>query len=262
MKLDKNEFTQLMARRPVLAGAAAAGVTFCGAMGVNAVASATGLFGPLGQGTLISIFLCAGVVGPVWAQMTKARTHAQASYAALVAARREDRVTGTLQPTVFASTLEERRKTPAADRPRRGAFLLVELSALRAINLQHGHAWGDEALRCVAGAIRASVRYSDVVGRLGPDEFGVFLAGADKDSARDVAKRLEAAIEKAYFAPGGTKTLLKVSVVAVLFEHQVPFTRMAQDAERVLETVRHEDGEGVRFAIAALPQSSEALRPN
>ncbi len=60
---------------------------------------------------------------------------------------------------------------------RRGAALhFVDLDGLKSINDTHGHGIGDQAIRRIATLLKASVRRSDVVGRVGGDEFCVLLA--------------------------------------------------------------------------------------
>jgi diguanylate cyclase (GGDEF)-like protein len=52
-----------------------------------------------------------------------------------------------------------------------GAFVLFDLDGFKLVNDSLGHGAGDRALQEVAGAMKASVRQSDTVGRVGGDEF-------------------------------------------------------------------------------------------
>jgi diguanylate cyclase (GGDEF)-like protein len=71
-----------------------------------------------------------------------------------------------------------------------GSVLYFDLNGMKEINDRYGHPAGDEALRHFARLLVANVRDSDVVGRLGGDEFGVILAQADEAHARDKAGSL------------------------------------------------------------------------
>ena len=71
-----------------------------------------------------------------------------------------------------------------------GSVLYFDLNGMKEINDRYGHPAGDEALRHFARLLVANVRDSDVVGRLGGDEFGVILAQADEKQARDKAGAL------------------------------------------------------------------------
>lgn len=156
------------------------------------------------------------------------------SRAALTRAASYDGLTSFLNRNVFTAMvdLDQRRKSPA-DR-RRGAFLIVELAQLRTIYARHGQLAGDEAVKMVAGIIRSAIRSDDLVGRLGDGEFGIFLPGASEMNARDVGERIAAAVTAVYFAPGGTRAELNITIAGVLFEEEVSFDRLFQTAENEL----------------------------
>lgn len=67
--------------------------------------------------------------------------------------------------------------------------IYVDVDDLQAVNERFGHAHGDEALRTVAGLIRAAVRESDVTGRVAGDEFVILVEDGPSVTA-DVAARL------------------------------------------------------------------------
>lgn len=67
----------------------------------------------------------------------------------------------------------------------RGALLFIDLNDFKLINDEHGHAAGDKVLREVALRLQDAVRSSDVVGRIGGDEFALIVEGAE--SQHDVA---------------------------------------------------------------------------
>lgn len=75
------------------------------------------------------------------------------------------------------------------------SLVYFDIDGLKGINDQLGHAAGDAALRTMAERLSANVRASDVVGRMGGDEFAIILAQADGAAADAKAQAVAAAIE-------------------------------------------------------------------
>jgi len=75
------------------------------------------------------------------------------------------------------------------------AVLFIDLDHFKAINDKYGHSSGDSVLKAVAESLEAGIRSSDPVGRVGGEEFSVFLFGAQLQSAFELAERLRALIE-------------------------------------------------------------------
>lgn len=71
----------------------------------------------------------------------------------------------------------------------------IDLDNFKEINDRYGHSEGDRVLRSVATALRQTVRASDVVGRVGGDEFALLLAETDYQGAQqclgNVRERLQ-----------------------------------------------------------------------
>ena len=74
-------------------------------------------------------------------------------------------------------------------------MVVVDVDDLKGINNGHGHVVGDEVLRAMADALRASTRESDIVGRLGGDNFVAILPDAGGDGAPLVAERINRGLE-------------------------------------------------------------------
>jgi diguanylate cyclase (GGDEF)-like protein len=99
----------------------------------------------------------------------------------------------------------ERYKTPAA-------VIYIDLDGFKALNDAYGHAAGDAVLRHVGLVLLDSVRESDVVGRLGGDEFGVILNRATADEARAKAMSLSDHINNSAILHAGIAHRIRASV--------------------------------------------------
>lgn len=75
------------------------------------------------------------------------------------------------------------------------ALLIMDLDHFKAVNDNHGHPVGDEALKLFARVCRSTVRNDDLIGRTGGEEFAVALLGADRDRALFVAENLRSRVE-------------------------------------------------------------------
>jgi len=75
------------------------------------------------------------------------------------------------------------------------AMLFVDLDHFKRINDQYGHEAGDVVLKAVAQCLRRAVRQSDIVGRIGGEEFSVLLPDTDRDGAMQLAEKLRSDIE-------------------------------------------------------------------
>ncbi len=74
------------------------------------------------------------------------------------------------------------------------SLLMVDLDHFKSINDRWGHGVGDQVLRAFADCMRPQLRDSDVLGRLGGEEFAVLLPETALAQARDVAERLRQAL--------------------------------------------------------------------
>lgn len=70
------------------------------------------------------------------------------------------------------------------------AAVLIDLDDFKSINETHGHAVGDEVLKCVAERMRSALRASDYLSRVGGDEFVVLMPSTKEADAVETAQRV------------------------------------------------------------------------
>ncbi|WP_433208479.1 diguanylate cyclase domain-containing protein [Dactylosporangium sp. CS-047395] len=75
------------------------------------------------------------------------------------------------------------------------AVAMIDIDHFKAYNDHYGHPGGDSCLRKVAAALQHTVRATDLVARLGGEEFAVVLPDTDLRAATVAAERLRAAVE-------------------------------------------------------------------
>jgi diguanylate cyclase len=97
-----------------------------------------------------------------------------------------------------------------------GTMLIIDADHFKQINDRHGHAVGDEALRVIANAIQHCVGQDGYVGRLGGEEFGVFLPGTTIVEGKVRAEAICAAVRGLSALIGGSKVKLSVSIGCAL----------------------------------------------
>jgi diguanylate cyclase (GGDEF)-like protein len=94
-----------------------------------------------------------------------------------------DELTGLLNRRGFLGELERALATAKRGGPG-GVLMVCDLDGFKLVNDRFGHGAGNDTLRSFAQLIAGKVRRNDTVGRLGGDEFGIILAGANLGNAR------------------------------------------------------------------------------
>lgn len=93
----------------------------------------------------------------------------------------------------------------------KASLVYFDLDGFKNVNDRFGHAAGDAALQAVAQRLLANVRDSDVVGRMGGDEFAVALVQADYETAMAKATSLACVIQATPVTLGEWSAPLHVS---------------------------------------------------
>lgn len=104
-----------------------------------------------------------------------------------------DPLTGLVNRREFERRLDEALKTGRAGSSSH-VLCYLDLDRFKAVNDTSGHMAGDSMLREIAGILKEKIRDSDVVARVGGDEFGMLLIGCPLDKARQIADDVCAAI--------------------------------------------------------------------
>jgi len=149
-----------------------------------------------------------------------------------------DSLTQVMNRAAFSTLVDAYLKEVHQHENARGALLIIDADNFKAVNDRYGHDRGDEALVTIAHSIKSILRGPDIVGRLGGEEFGVFLPDANTDQAEIVAERIRHTVNTAKFTPAGSAHPLSVSVGGAVFDHELPFADLFRAADQQLYSAK------------------------
>jgi diguanylate cyclase (GGDEF)-like protein len=130
------------------------------------------------------------------------------------------------------------------------ALLFADLDHFKRINDEHGHDIGDACLREVARRLRSVLRFGDVLGRYGGEEFVIGLPRTAVDDACAMAERIRQAIRSQPIVCGDVGISVTLSIgVAVLYDGLAGYDEAIKRADKALY-VSKRDG---RDRVSMLP---------
>lgn len=132
-----------------------------------------------------------------------------------------DPLTGAMNRAGFRGRAEPWLARLAGGR-RPAAALMLDIDRFKSINDTHGHAAGDRVLIAIARTIRECLRGTDVLGRMGGEEFAVLLPDVHRGEAEAVAERIRAAFAAAAVDIGDGGTLTATVSIGVAVAAQAP----------------------------------------
>jgi diguanylate cyclase (GGDEF)-like protein len=159
---------------------------------------------------------------------------------------RTDVLTGTANRKAFFETAgAELTRMNRYKRPFTIAYL--DLDDFKLVNDQQGHEAGDNLLRCITGAIGSTVRSSDLVARVGGDEFAILLPETNEEQARSVMEKINASLHE---------TLKKLGLTITYSTGVVTYVRppatvddMLKKADHMMYAAKREGKNGIRYLV-------------
>jgi diguanylate cyclase (GGDEF)-like protein len=161
--------------------------------------------------------------------MAKERIELHHKTAAMV-----DSLTGLANRRAFLDSAAQLTQTQTArDVP--VAVFMIDLDRFKSVNDRFGHSIGDEVLRIFAESAQANLRPSDIVARLGGEEFAVLLADACRDNAFKVAERIRSTFAAMAAIVGGHAVNATASIgVAIIQDPQQDVAALLSQADQAL----------------------------
>ena len=169
-----------------------------------------------------------------------------------------DALTATLNRRAFTAMVEAWLDRVAKQNAgARGGFLIIDVDHFKQVNDTYGHERGDQALKLIAASIRGAIRETDLVGRMGGEEFGVFLPGLTPEHALGVAERIREAVHEVEFYPTAERHHLSVSIGGAVFDCDASFLDLYKQADKHLYTAKREGRD--RVEMHALVRAQPAI---
>lgn len=121
-----------------------------------------------------------------------------------------DSLTGLLNRRALEAAAE--REISVSRKHRRPlTAVLIDMDRFKQINDSYGHGFGDRTLVEVARCMQEHMRRSDLLARVGGDEFAVLLHDTSREEAMEIAERLRASLEDLMIIEGECETRVRAS---------------------------------------------------
>ena len=148
-------------------------------------------------------------------QTSALRIAAEIELQELTALVTQDPLTGLLNRRALMEALTAATKSPPANGSQHALFMM-DLNGFKDVNDTHGHSVGDQVLEIVADRFRAAGRPSDLVARIGGDEFAILAYNVDRKDAHRIGMRFVDNLTQSIRAGGHTHQITVAAGVALL----------------------------------------------
>lgn len=128
-----------------------------------------------------------------------------------------DKLTGIYNRATLQAMIEEKLAKASLESRSPGTLILLDVDGFKSVNDKLGHPMGDLALQTVAEHLKKIFRSNDIIGRLGGDEFCVFMQGATEETIiRSRLNEINTCCRKDYPVEGEEDIHVSVSIGAVI----------------------------------------------
>jgi len=140
--------------------------------------------------------------------------------------------------------------------------LMIDADHFKKINDTYGHPVGDRALKHFSEQISRHCRKSDVVARLGGEEFGVYMPGTDIATGQRIAERIRAAIRDNLLTEESLEISLSASIGVAQRQAGEKIDDVMQRADAALYQAKADGRNRVRSDVRSEDMSRDAtLQP-
>ncbi len=127
------------------------------------------------------------------------------------------------------------------------AVAIFDIDHFKRINDSYGHATGDQVIRRVAQRANAALRESDMLGRIGGEEFVCILQRSSAQAAEIVAERVRRAVETGTVAEEGLPQAT-ISVGLAIYDGEADIEELLHRADKALYVAKRDGRNRLRMA--------------
>lgn len=238
--LSRNLITDRSKRRDAIFVSSVVAVSVVSSIVVTII-----LTGPFLEALIPAVVIPLCVSLPVSLYLVRLRRRIEMLNGQLIELARRDQLTGLLNRGAFAADIAASRSG--------GVVVLVDVDWFKSINDRFGHQAGDLVLQEIAAHVTRALPPEAIIGRLGGEEFCIFLPGRDLDEGAAEADALRVSIAKRDFVHEGRAIELTISAGVSELEEADALDTAVRLADRALYRAK---GEGRNLVRRGHPEES------
>ena len=126
-------------------------------------------------------------------------------------------------------------------------FMLMDLDCFKQVNDTFGHQYGDQVLKEVSDTLKKTFRQSDLLCRMGGDEFAIMILNVSSFSAVEhVIQELLEHLHKIYEQEGKTVEVSASLGIVCAPQHGITFEELYKKSDQMLYEVKRSTKNGYR----------------
>lgn len=146
-----------------------------------------------------------------------------------------DFLTGTLNRRAFTDKVEAFLSTfDARGIDDKGALMIVDVDSFKHVNDTFGHEAGDLTLQMMISQLKNSLPHDALIGRLGGEEFAIFLSHTNAADAAELATNICRMVNQTDFSPAGLDISVSISIGVTMTSPGIDWRRLFRRADRKL----------------------------
>ncbi|WP_026675464.1 GGDEF domain-containing protein [Alkalihalobacterium bogoriense] len=146
----------------------------------------------------------------------------------------EDHVTGLLNRRGFFQEMKKVLEKVEANESSSVSFIIADIDYFKKVNDTYGHSVGDIVLEEVGKMIKESMSKTDVVARIGGEEFGLLVSTSSQEEALMIAEKVREKVEHYEFCADGTIFTVTLSLGVAMYEPSLDEAKLFRLADQAL----------------------------